>query len=404
MIDPQPALRTALEAARRDATPPPATAAATLFRIIDPLIRAMGYAARDVEPDGPPGPVAHPDRTLLPGTEQEWCLLAAAWGTDLDADTRILAARAHARSRGGRWMVVTHGLQWRLYDENQGGEAPASLPVAQALLTQADEIEAFLVALSKPAVLSQGLGNLAPHPRLAAVLSEVLQDEGSPAVRELCAAVRRIPELSRTTPSQIAEQFRNLGTAPIPAEKPTAATLPDQLPGADRDSTAGHGYANRDKFYLDFWGEFNQVLGETPGHRLAARKPQREHWTAWGVGRSGCAVGVSGSMRDSWIEVFLTIDDDDPKGRLEQLRRHAADITMEMGLPPGEELLWQDKPWARSASVCLRRPLLLRDKNQWPEALRWLADRLIVFERVFRPRLQGLPKAERAAGCDQERQ
>ena len=96
-------LREAIQKVLEHASPPPANEAATLFRIIDPLLLAMGYSPLEIEPEGSVSQFQRPDRTMLPGTEHEWYLEAKAWGRRLTtkSPSSKLLTMPTARAAGG---------------------------------------------------------------------------------------------------------------------------------------------------------------------------------------------------------------------------------------------------------------------------------------------------------------
>src|SRR5437016_11388828 len=69
------ALEEAIKAARATAEPG-MNEATTLYRVIDPLIRAMGYQPQEVALEDTSGIAQRPDRVLLRGSEAEWYLEA----------------------------------------------------------------------------------------------------------------------------------------------------------------------------------------------------------------------------------------------------------------------------------------------------------------------------------------
>jgi hypothetical protein len=224
-------LREAIQKVLEHATPPPPSEAATLFRIIDPLLLAMGYSPLEIEPESSVSQWQRPDRTILPGTEHEWYLEAKAWGVSLDDEKHLQQATNYAHSRGQRWVVLTNGQVWRIYDDHITGLRPAERLVAEARLDRVSDLEQLLRAVSKPTVVSGGLGQFALRSRVSAILTRSLKDEGSEAIRALWGVIRRQPGMSEVSRRDVATYFRDLQAAvqPEPRELVPAAVRVERL-------------------------------------------------------------------------------------------------------------------------------------------------------------------------------
>lgn len=222
-------LRQALAQVLQYATPPPSSEAATLLRIIDPLLTAMGYTPMDIEPESTSTPGLRPDRTLLPDTDEEWYLEAKSWGVSLDDVRHLQQAVSYAHSRGRRWVVLTNGQLWRIYDDHLTGTVPAERLVAEARLDDEEQMEQLLTALSKQSMVSGQLGQFAIRARVRASLTKQLKDDGSEAIRALLSIVKRQPGLSAVTKRDIADYFQDMQVAlqPQPALTPTNGPAAD---------------------------------------------------------------------------------------------------------------------------------------------------------------------------------
>jgi predicted type IV restriction endonuclease len=95
--------------------------ACTCQWIIMPLLQAAGYSLYDIQPQqtDPAGKI--PDYTILPDSEHTWFLEAKAWGVALN-DQHAQQALIYAYTNNRRWVVLTNGREWRLYDNSIPGE------------------------------------------------------------------------------------------------------------------------------------------------------------------------------------------------------------------------------------------------------------------------------------------
>lgn len=148
-------LTEAIEDARNLAAKPQ-NELATCDWVIRPLLEAAGYAKHEIVPQGwtPGGGI--PDYTILPDTEWTWYLEAKTWDKSLENGADAVQALNYANAQGKRWVVLSNGRQWLLFDNHLVGvEAPHRL-VVQSALEDEDFLE-FIKALSKPSVIT---GNL----------------------------------------------------------------------------------------------------------------------------------------------------------------------------------------------------------------------------------------------------
>jgi len=84
----------------------------------------------------------YPDFTFLPDTPHTWYLEAKALRTNLE-DRHAVQALNYANATGRRWVVLSNGWEWRLYDQDLRGE-PADKLVATATLENAATLVEFL--------------------------------------------------------------------------------------------------------------------------------------------------------------------------------------------------------------------------------------------------------------------
>lgn len=210
---------------------PPPSEAATRHWVIDPLLRKLGYAFEEIVPEEYDPSRQKPDYTLLPNdSAHTWFLEAKAWARELQDDSELNRAVNYANSAGKRWVVLTNGREWRLYDNYIRDRAPAERIVAAASLHDPEKLERFLSALTKPSVTSGELERYAVESRLAAILEEQLKMPDSAMVEAICSVLRSQFGLAGIQGPIIAAYFQqwylSLSKPPLPEPLGSAMSQP----------------------------------------------------------------------------------------------------------------------------------------------------------------------------------
>jgi len=240
-------LTDAIAAALANSDPPPPDESTTCEWIIYPLLLAAGYARRDIASRIADNNGQFPDYTILPGSPHTWFLEAKAWSQDLQ-DNHAQQSLNYANQNGKRWVVLSNGREWRLYDNTIQGIAADKL-VSSALLAINAQIEPFLHAISRPAIVGGRLDDYARRVRTTTLLAAQLGDENSDVIRAVWAAIRKFPGLGSVTRACVVEYFRLLikadGVAPPPptgtaqATTRTSDTEQAPRPGTARAAESG---------------------------------------------------------------------------------------------------------------------------------------------------------------------
>jgi hypothetical protein len=124
----------------------------------------------------------------------------------------------YAFHNGRRWVVLSNGRDWRLYDSTVQGLASDRF-VAQATLEDTTSFEEFLKALGKESVCSGGLEIFARHAWLSAFLQGQIADENSPVIKSIWNIARNQQGLVGVSRAEVVAYFK--GAAPIPISPPT---------------------------------------------------------------------------------------------------------------------------------------------------------------------------------------
>jgi predicted type IV restriction endonuclease len=141
-------------------TEPPKNESSTCDWIILPLLLATGYARRDIESRMADSTGQFPDYSLLPShSTATYYLEAKAWNVTLE-DIHVKQALNYANHNGKRFVVLTNGQHWRLYDNAIQGLLEAKL-IIYAALRDTSQITNFLTMISKPQVLDGSLERIA---------------------------------------------------------------------------------------------------------------------------------------------------------------------------------------------------------------------------------------------------
>ncbi|MCX6637266.1 MAG: type I restriction enzyme HsdR N-terminal domain-containing protein, partial [Acidobacteria bacterium] len=156
-------IKTAIsEVKARVAKRTPANEQQTRFLVIDEFLQAAGYDKTDMDLEDRDMARKKPDYTIMPETEFTFFVEAKKWDSELqdyDADQ----ATHYPHTTGKRWVVLTNGKEWRLYDNHISKPPPEKL-VAVARLDDPEDpesLERFLTAIGKESVCAGKLGEFA---------------------------------------------------------------------------------------------------------------------------------------------------------------------------------------------------------------------------------------------------
>lgn len=205
----------AIEQARKCYDDPPPNEASTCDWIILPLLYAAGYARRDIVSQASNVGSGYPDYTVLPNSPHTWYLEAKDWRGALDNPPEAIQALNYANAQGRRWVVLSNGREWVLFDNHiQGVEAEKRI-VARAELTD-PAFPDFMIALGKESVQSGRLGHYAASWRLREVLRQQLSSKDSQVIRAILRVLRKESGLAAIQPQDVVRFFAEpLGGEPV---------------------------------------------------------------------------------------------------------------------------------------------------------------------------------------------
>lgn len=208
---------------------PPPNESNTCEWVILPLLWSAGYARRDIHSRIQDHNKQFPDYTLLANdAEYRWFVEVKAWNVEL-AHEHAIQALDYANHNGVRWVGLTNGRVWRLYDNSVQGLV-GQKHVIEVSLNDRRQLEDFLAAIGKESVISGGLERLAARQhelrkqqaeeerrarqaaerreRLAILLPLQLTDENSDLIDWMCEVLRTEEGLQDLSPAEVAAYFR----------------------------------------------------------------------------------------------------------------------------------------------------------------------------------------------------
>jgi Domain of unknown function (DUF4268) len=139
------------------------------------------------------------------------------------------------------------------------------------------------------------------------------------------------------------------------------------------------------KLQLDFWTAFRSQLLEkkiVP----TAETPRPQYWFHVPLGRANIYLSNIANTEAGRIGVRVYINNKIASAALPQLEAERAEIETEIG----EKLEWNPNPEAIDKTIVLQRDADLNDRNQWPEYVSWLVEKVDKFRKAFVPRVKKL--------------
>lgn len=370
---------------------PPPNEACTCYWIVDPILKALGYDRKEILPQLADGGNQFPDYTILPGTDFTWYLEAKAWNVSLQ-DSHVQQSLNYANTSGKRWVVLTSGRRWRLYDNHVIGVAADKLVADMELRDGATALE-FLRAISRDGMTSGMVERFAASSRLNAVLSEGLANPESDLIRAVWQKLKSRPGLAGITRQQVVEAIRGMVEQPV---QPIA-----ELPKTDGTSTAvstepegtrPEEEFERHRLRREFWAQLIERL-KAKGIELGShRKPVRYHYLGFGIGRSGLSFNYMIRKASAFLDLYIDFGKDQGERNLavfRALQQSQAEIEAAFGDP----LEWNELPGKRACSVDYQLGKGgLYDTGQWPEIQERLIDAMVRFHGALMPHIENLPR------------
>ncbi len=137
---------------------------------------------------------------------------------------------------------------------------------------------------------------------------------------------------------------------------------------------------------LKFWTAFRDYLINA-GSPLRPQKPFPQHWTNYGVGRSGFMLGALLNSMENRVGVELYINHPDAKALFRLLERQKDEIEQNLGF----SMDWEYLPDRKGCRIVHYRPSVdPLDESRWDDIRIWMKDRLERLDKALRPRIRNL--------------
>ena len=139
-----------------------------------------------------------------------------------------------------------------------------------------------------------------------------------------------------------------------------------------------------------FWTVFRDYMDEKESP-VRCPKPAPSHYLSFGIGRAGFNMEGRVAFRRKDIAVHLVVTGQDAKAHFNLLKQQQAEIQTEFS----EVLEWEELPDKASSRISLRKEDTdPQDESDWSNQHEWLASKLELFDKVFRPRIKTLNAAD----------
>ncbi len=137
---------------------------------------------------------------------------------------------------------------------------------------------------------------------------------------------------------------------------------------------------------LKYWTSFGEFL-RGAGSQIRSMKPQAQHYTNYGIGKSDLHLATTINTRENRLGVELYIQADEAKSYFNLLRQQKDQVEAELGVP----LDWQEQPDRKTSRISIYKENSDPTNDaDWPSQHAWMADMLDRFDKTFRSRVKSL--------------
>jgi hypothetical protein len=130
----------------------------------------------------------------------------------------------------------------------------------------------------------------------------------------------------------------------------------------------------------------DRLAREAPQIRPA--KPGPYHWLNTSLGRSGFGLNITANTLDERLGVEIYLSGVEAKRHFANLLPQKDEIESALGF----QLDWQELPNKMATRIASwYSDAAIEDESRWEDYQTWIVQRLVVMERVLRPRVRALP-------------
>lgn len=151
-------------------------------------------------------------------------------------------------------------------------------------------------------------------------------------------------------------------------------------------------YYDTDLLQLEFWGKLQELMHEKQS-KVNLRKPSARNWMTFSseIDNSQFVLLANFTVRKNLVTAGLQIKGTDHEAYFALLREDSKQIERELDMP----LTWDERP---TAKYCIVDTALqsddIKNRDNWPELLDWMYEKLETFHRVFAPRIKTLDASD----------
>lgn len=168
-----------------------------------------------------------------------------------------------------------------------------------------------------------------------------------------------------------------------PAPKFNIVAQPNDWSRIAQKSSQSTGTTPMGQLQVAYWAAFGEHLKQQHAP-LKPPKPYPSNWMNWGLGRAGISLMAFVNARH--VAVGIGVNAREHPTWFSQLAVHKDAIYAQTGI----DLVWDEKPNQKFASLRARYELDMRDETNWPTAHTWLCDGLLALRNAFRPLVKHL--------------
>ena len=139
-----------------------------------------------------------------------------------------------------------------------------------------------------------------------------------------------------------------------------------------------------------FWAQFRDYMIQKSS-QLQIRERKSTRALYFHIGRRGFMLGVWQRVKRKDIGVSIYITGQNSKAYFDLLKEQRQEIDKKLG----GQLVWWEDPKGKGSRVYLKKDSMnLTDETDWHDQHEWLASKLELFDKVFRPRIKVLNAAD----------